>query len=395
MSKKNKKKNVKELTLDAVSALEGLLENPSIKEEIIELELQTDEADEIELKPSIKKSKNKNKKSKKTEGAEDSENNEAAELASDHLSEEPLAELSASDEELIDTDHQLIQGDDEFVSEISEAEIEASSDLDFEQTELAGFETAQIDIVEDLDENRVKSIVESALFASHRPVSIAFLKETLKGTNIKTDQIRAAIKNLKEKYLAEDSGIMLEEVSGGYQIRTQPINSPYLSKTLKVRPFKLSGPALEVLSIVAYKQPLVKAEIDQIRGVESGHLLRALMEKSIVGFVGKSELPGKPMLYGTTRKFLEIFNLRNLAELPSLSEIDELLPEGITEEDDLQKTKLADITDGLAHQVGEKYSENEEELNDIVDQLKDITTHFEVPKAPEEDPGAGEPAPVL
>jgi segregation and condensation protein B len=116
-------------------------------------------------------------------------------------------------------------------------------------------------------------------------------------------------------------------------------------------------------------------EIDQIRGVESGHLLRALMEKGLVNFEGKAEnLPGKPMQYGTTRKFLEIFGLRNLKELPTLSQIDELLPEGIGEESQ-EKPTLSMVTESMAEEVKTvSYSQGEEELSIIEDQLTSIST---------------------
>jgi segregation and condensation protein B len=124
---------------------------------------------------------------------------------------------------------------------------------------------------------------------------------------------------------------------------------------------------------VAYKQPLIKHEIDEIRGVESGHLLRALMEKGLVNFEGKSDLPGKPMLYATTKKFLEIFGLRNLKELPTLSQIDELLPEGMTEEE--AKPTLSSVTDAMSQTIGSaSYSEGEDELMKITDQLGSIST---------------------
>jgi segregation and condensation protein B len=126
---------------------------------------------------------------------------------------------------------------------------------------------------------------------------------------------------------------------------------------------------------VAYKQPVVKIEIDQIRGVESGHLLRALMEKGLVNFEGKAEsLPGKPMQYGTTRRFLEIFGLRNLKELPSLSQIDELLPEGIGEEAE-EKPTLSMVTDSMSEEVKTvSYSQGEEELGVIENELSAIST---------------------
>jgi segregation and condensation protein B len=149
----------------------------------------------------------------------------------------------------------------------------------------------------------------------------------------------------------------------------------FLKKISKARPFRLSGPALEVLSIIAYKQPIIKNEIDQIRGVESGHLVRALMEKGLVSFEGKTDLPGKPMAYSTTRKFLEIFGLRNLQELPTLSEIDQLLPEGIGEEE--EKETLSDVTSSMSQAIGSSYSEGEEELTHITEKINSIDTSSE------------------
>jgi segregation and condensation protein B len=181
---------------------------------------------------------------------------------------------------------------------------------------------------------------------------------------------------LAASYADPKRGFELEEVNGGFQLRTKVDNMNYLKGMLKVKPFKLSGPALEVLSIVAYKQPMIKSEIDDIRGVESGHLLRALMEKRLVAFAGKSDLPGKPMTYETTRKFLEIFGLRNLKELPSLAEIDDLIPEGIGDEE--ENKSLGDMTEELSEEVkAASYSEGEEELGAITDQLANINTSSE------------------
>jgi len=271
--------------------------------------------------------------------------------------------------EVSEEDAELILAEDETA--------EAASDVSLEGTELDGFESAEIEEVEFVEEERLESIIESILFASDRPVSLASLKLVFKGTNINSQKIRRVLDNLAVEYAGGRRGVTLEEVLGGYQLRTKIDNMEFMRRTLKARPFKLSGPALEVLAIVAYKQPLVKSEVDVIRGVESGHLLRALMEKNLVCFEGKSELPGRPMQYGTTRKFLEIFGLRNLRELPTLSQIDELLPEGIGEEDETEKQTLATITDSMASLVGSSYSQGEEELNKITEQLEEITTSSE------------------
>lgn len=250
---------------------------------------------------------------------------------------------------------------------------DVSSEL--EGTELEGFDSASIEELEFVEESQLESIIESVLFATDRPVSLATLKQIFKGTNVSNARLKRAIESLQVEYAGGRRGVTLEEVGSGYQLRTKIDNMEFMRRSFKAKAFKVSGPALEVLAIVAYKQPVVKAEIDEIRGVESGHLLRALMEKNLVLFAGKSDLPGKPMQYATTRKFLEIFGLRNLKELPTLSQIDELLPEGIGDEE--QKPKLADITDGLSEKIGSSYSEGEEELTRITDQLEKIETSSE------------------
>lgn len=226
-----------------------------------------------------------------------------------------------------------------------------------------------------IDNDKLISIVESLLFATDKPVSIATMKVLFKGSNIRTKDIQRALDGLASSYAAADRGVSVEEIHGGFQLRTKVDNTEYLKRLAKVRPFRLSGPALEVLAIAAYKQPITKTEVDQIRGVESGHLMRALMERGMVGFGEKSDLPGRPMTYVTTRKFLETFGLRNIKELPTLAEIDQLLPEGIGEEE--EKETLASVTDAMSKHIGSSYSEGEEELGDISESLKAIDTTSE------------------
>lgn len=258
----------------------------------------------------------------------------------------------------------------------SPEDIEAAEGL-IEGSELAGFESASIEENEFVEDEQAESIIESLLFASDKAVSLSTLKELFKGTNINRDHIKRIIERLSVEYAGAKRGVILEEVTGGFQLRTKVDNMKFLRRLLRGRSFRLSGPALEVLSIVAYKQPVIKAEIDDIRGVESGHLLRALMEKGLVNFEGKSELPGRPMQYATTRKFLEIFGLRNLKELPTLSQIDELLPEGIGAEEEKKET-LSDVTETMAQTISSSYSDGEEELVKIQAELQtvDTTTSF-------------------
>lgn len=290
---------------------------------------------------------------------------------------------TADSDESVEIQADIFENPDEeaegFLPEVKDEESvgvsATASGVDLDSTELAAFESAEIDEVEFIEDERLESILESILFASDRPVSLASIRETFKGTNIRKDRIRRALDQIAVTFASGNRGVQLVEITGGYQLRTKLDNIEFLKRSVKARPFKLSGPALEVLSIVAYKQPVVKNEIDQIRGVESGHLLRALMEKGLCHFEGKAEtLPGKPMQYGTTRRFLEIFGLRNLQELPSLSQIDELLPEGITE-DEAEKPTLSTVTDSMSEQVTiVSYSQGEEELGKIESELLEIST---------------------
>lgn len=286
------------------------------------------------------------------------------EISDGELSEEFMAEGLLVEEETASFLPEATE-DEVFEEPISEELVEGS--------ELEAFESAEIEDVEFLEEERMDSIIESVLFASDRPVTLASLKLLFKGTNIKGDKIKRALDRLAVELAGARRGVTLEEVPGGFQIRTKIDNMDFIARSIKARQFRLSGPALEVLAIIAYKQPVIKAELDEIRGVESGHLLRALMEKGLVTFEGKSDLPGKPMQYGTTKKFLEIFGLRNLKELPTLSQIDELLPEGITE-DEGEKQTLSQLTDKLSENIGSSYSIGEEELGKIEGQLAEINT---------------------
>lgn len=255
--------------------------------------------------------------------------------------------------------------------------VEASELVENEKNELAEFESAEIEAIEELSEIEIVSAVESLLFATDKPQSVAMLKAAFQGTKVRAADIRAALEKLAMEYASPTRGVTLEEVAGGYQIRTKAENQNFLRRTAKTRPFRLSGPALEVLSIVAYKQPCTKATVDDIRGVESGHLMRGLLDRGLLHFSGRSELPGRPMLYETTRRFLEIFGLRNINELPALSEIDQLIPEGIGETPEDKKT-LSDLTGELSTEIGtQSYSAGEEELLDISSELRAIDTTSE------------------
>lgn len=350
-------------------------------EELMELSEESEEEDEDSLPLEDSELDESTLMAESDEEEEATEGDESEDLfASEDSTEEVETEATeggteektlASALEQLTEESEELQFDDEAVDNVLAADESITED-----TELGSFESAEIEEKEFVDADTVVSVVESILFSTDKAVGIAFIKKAFEGTTVKTDQIKKAIETIQIEYAGSQRGVFLEEISGGYQLRTKVDNMNYLKRITKGRPFKLSGPALEVLAISAYKQPLIKAEVDEIRGVESGHLMRALMDRGLLRFAGKSELPGKPMLYETTKKFLEIFSLRSLKELPSLSEIDELIPEGIGEEE--EKEHLSSVTDNMSLEAANSYSEGEEELGKIEETLGliDTTTEF-------------------
>lgn len=166
------------------------------------------------------------------------------------------------------------------------------------------------------------AIIEALLFASEAPLTVDRIVLTLADTE--KNEIVSLLEGLIREYDARGGGICLREVAGGFQFRTRTNLFPWVRKLKAGRPAMLSPAALETLAVVAYRQPLVKAEIDRIRGVDASGALKGLLEKKLVRIVGRKDVPGKPIIYGTTRKFLEVFNLKDLSELPTLRELKDL-----------------------------------------------------------------------
>ena len=170
--------------------------------------------------------------------------------------------------------------------------------------------------------DNMKAIIEALILASEAPLGLekicAVLPELEKG------EARKLLEELMAEYNERAGGICLQEVAGGFQFRTRPEWSQWIKKLKGTKPPSLSASALETLAIVAYRQPLVKSEIESIRGVDAGHAIKVLLEKKLMRIVGRKDVPGKPIIYGTTKKFLEVFNLKDLAELPTMRELKEL-----------------------------------------------------------------------
>jgi segregation and condensation protein B len=166
------------------------------------------------------------------------------------------------------------------------------------------------------------SIVESLLFISDGPLTIDRLCAILE--EYERRDVRAALEHLQEEYARVGRGITLTEVAGGYQFRSRPENADYIRRLVRGKTFRFSRSALEALAMIAYRQPITRTEVEYLRGVDSGGVLKTLLEKKMIRILGKKDIPGKPLIYGTTREFLELFNLPDLASLPTLKDIHEL-----------------------------------------------------------------------
>ncbi len=169
------------------------------------------------------------------------------------------------------------------------------------------------------DSPTIESVIEAVLFATDEPLPESKLAGIVEMTG---KQIRESIESLNAKYQANGNAFRIEQIAGGYQMLTQPIYNSWLKKMLKVRSDnKLSPAAMETLAIIAYKQPIIRADIEAIRGVAVGEVIRSLMYKGLVKIAGRAEILGRPMLYGTTKKFLEVFGLNSVKDLPKAEDL--------------------------------------------------------------------------
>ncbi len=172
-------------------------------------------------------------------------------------------------------------------------------------------------MIENLDH-----ILESLLFVAEEPLTVEKLKQILE--TVDTKEIRSALLSLAEQYEARGGGFKLTEVAGGWQLRSRPEYNQWIKRMLQPPPQRLSRAALETLAIVAYNQPIIRADIEHIRGVDCGGVLRQLLERKLIRVLGRKEIPGRPLIYATTKVFLELFELKDLKDLPSPKEIEEM-----------------------------------------------------------------------
>jgi segregation and condensation protein B len=212
----------------------------------------------------------------------------------------------------------------------------------------------------------LKGALEALILVSDKPIAAIRLARL---TSQDVGTVRLALAELQQDYAGK--GISLDEIAGGYQFRTAVRFAPFVRMLVQQKPTKLSRAQLEALSIIAYRQPVTRPEIDDVRGVDSGSALKTLLERNLIKIIGKKEEAGRPMLYGTTTDFLELFGLKNLRDLPTLREFAELTQESR----DIFERRIGEPLPGQG-------------------QGMDLETHYDAPPAQEEpDEPEDEPAP--
>lgn len=178
-------------------------------------------------------------------------------------------------------------------------------------------------VTDSLDEQELKGIIESLLYVSIEPLTVEKITSVLAGPPKVV--VNNAIRALQQDYDQEGRGLHIVELAGGFAMVTRADCAPWITRLHKVKASaKVSRSAMETLAIIAYKQPIVRAEIEQIRGVETSGVLRTLLDQKLIRMVGRKDIPGRPIMYGTSKVFLQRFGLRDLRDLPPLREFNEL-----------------------------------------------------------------------
>ena len=190
-----------------------------------------------------------------------------------------------------------------------------------------------------MERDEIKSIVESLLFVAEEPLTLQRFGEVLDGVDKQI--IQTVLQAVQDEYEAQNRGLRVAEVAGGYQMRTAKGNADWVKKFLGGRPARMGKATLETLAIIAYRQPITKAEIEAIRGVDVDGVISTLLERNLIRAVARKDVPGRPFLYGTTPEFLQLFKLRDLTHLPTLKEMEEIslpeVPRGIIDLDQLEE----------------------------------------------------------
>jgi segregation and condensation protein B len=230
-----------------------------------------------------------------------------------------------------------------------------------------------------MDREESRRIIEALLFVSDKPVSIDALKDVLK--NIEPTQVREIIEELNKEYAASGRSFSIKEIAGGFQMLTDPIYSRWIAALYKRPSDRLTGPSLETLAIIAYKQPLTRGDMEAIRGVSVDGVIHTLEERNFIKTKGRLDAPGRPILYGTTNEFLQHFGLRSLDELPKLKEFQEA---------DLDFVKDKGKNEVIDKETGKLYTSSEKPIVEAPDAAPQEAVQQAEPQ-PESEP---KPEPV-
>jgi segregation and condensation protein B len=176
-----------------------------------------------------------------------------------------------------------------------------------------------------MNRDEQRRLAEALILASPEPIPAQRLASLI--PRCKPALARALVEELNVEYIKQGRAFEIWEVAGGYQMRTLPEYAPYVQQSQPSRPLRLSPASLETLAIVAYRQPVTRAEVEHVRGVDVGAVLRSLLERRLIRIAGHREVPGRPLLYATSRRFLEVFGLARIEDLPTLRDLEEFAPE--------------------------------------------------------------------
>ncbi len=248
-----------------------------------------------------------------------------------------------------------------------------------------------------LGEERLCSIIESLLMITPEPLPIQRLVEVILIEDPQTQEegVRSAIRAVVERYQDAErplaKGFMIAEMGGALQIRTVPENAPYVRRFLAAKPQRLSKPALETLAIIAYRQPVTKPEIESIRGVDVTAALKGLLDHDFIRILGKRDEVGRPLIYGTSDRFLEFFGLRGLGELPTLREYHELDEEHQQEVDSLYQDKISDLAQAASFLVDREDDPDLDALDKAVQDADRVRRSADLALDPAAEPKEDEP----
>ena len=240
--------------------------------------------------------------------------------------------------------------------------------------ELRPLHVEQYEEIREMDFATMKRIVEALLFVAHKPLAMSEIKKVVKG--YKTAEIEEALGELKAEIDARGGSFRLQEIAGGYELSTHPQFAPWIMKLeLEKRKKQATKSALETLAILAYKQPVTRVEIEEIRGVNVSGVLSTLLERNLIKIIGRKEIPGRPLLYGTSDKFLEHFRLKSLEELPKIDEIKDLVTRMVNKEEQAEEDIVAETS---SEDISELVIPSQEERRRVLEEVSEVIQNTKV-----------------